>query len=174
MRWPTALHGGMARSRASICALARERILGFPLLTAPRRQTARHRLSNAHLNVDDPVLRIEGTAADHARHARCTCRALRLEVAPPAHFQFLTSACRHPTVFTYCRCWMSFSRISWMSPAARALKPRHALHHVDHQMKAIQVVQHRHVERRGRRAPLPCSRERACCRDCGVCTRAGG
>ena len=54
----------------------------------------------------------------------------------------------------YCLCSISLSRMACLTYAACDPSLRHAIDDVLHEMKAIQVVQHHHVERRGRRAFL--------------------
>ena len=54
----------------------------------------------------------------------------------------------------YSRCSTSLSRTRWRRCAVLRTQPGRAIEHGLDQVKAIEVVQHRHVERRGGRALL--------------------
>ena len=75
------------------------------------------------------------------------------DVAQNGHVQSRTSGRSSPCSRVYARAASRRSSICWRRCAARSAETGHAVDHVDHEVEAVEIVEHHHVERR-RRRPL--------------------
>ena len=78
----------------------------------------------------------------------------RIRLTPDGQAQSRIAGSSSPCSRVYARARSRASTISCRRCAALVREPGHAVDHVDHEVEAVEVVQHHHVERRRRRALL--------------------